>query len=174
MQRGFKVVSRQKLKRLANEMLKTLRPVPRASLALLSGSLGSGKTTFVQTIAGLLGIREKILSPTFVFIHEHKIRESGKFPFRKLIHIDAYRIETKRDFTSSGISNYLKDPGNLIFVEWGGRVAGWLPKPRLIIEFKHHKPRLRKVRVIPGIEKQESRIGNYESGIKKRPHVLRP
>ncbi len=118
----------------------------RARLIILSGNLGSGKTTFTQNLAKLFGVSARVLSPTFVFVHEYKT--ISKSPFDKIIHVDAYRMETKRDVVATGIRDYLKDPKNLVLVEWGERVKQWLPKPDVVIEFRHHKPHLRKVRFI--------------------------
>ena len=42
----------------------------------LSGNLGGGKTTFLQGFAEGLGIKEKILSPTFVILKHFKIQNS--------------------------------------------------------------------------------------------------
>jgi tRNA threonylcarbamoyladenosine biosynthesis protein TsaE len=51
----------------------------------LSGDLGAGKTTFVQGFAKALGVEDKIISPTFVLIRQHKI---PKKHYSTLIFID--------------------------------------------------------------------------------------
>ena len=50
------------------------------------GNLGSGKTTFIQGLAKGLGIKKRIISPTFILIR--------KYPFGKktFYHMDFYRI----------------------------------------------------------------------------------
>lgn len=127
-----------------------------ARIIILSGNLGSGKTTFVQKFAKTLGVHEKVLSPTFVFLHEHVIPEirnkkqdarNKTSPFTKLIHIDAYRIDSKRDFASLGIRGYLQDKNNLILIEWGEKIVTWIPRVDMKIEFRHHTPALRRVRI---------------------------
>ncbi len=55
----------------------------------LTGELGAGKTIFVQGFAKGLGIKEKMISPTFVLIRQYKIPETKKI----LYHIDLYRTE---------------------------------------------------------------------------------
>lgn len=119
----------------------------RAFLIFLDGNLGAGKTTFVQAFGKLLGIKEKILSPTFVFIHEH-ITSKKNFPYTKLIHIDAYRLETKRDFDSLRIKDYLKNPENILCVEWADKIRKWLPKPDVEIQFEHHSESKREVKIV--------------------------
>ena len=52
----------------------------------LEGTLGAGKTCFVQGLAAGLEIEEGILSPTFSILHEH----IGRLD---LLHADLYRLE---------------------------------------------------------------------------------
>ncbi|MEK7074627.1 MAG: tRNA (adenosine(37)-N6)-threonylcarbamoyltransferase complex ATPase subunit type 1 TsaE, partial [Patescibacteria group bacterium] len=52
--------------RLAKEIIHT--QASHARVIALSGDLGSGKTTFTQGFARMLGIKEKIQSPTFVLM----------------------------------------------------------------------------------------------------------
>jgi tRNA threonylcarbamoyladenosine biosynthesis protein TsaE len=157
MAQGFHEISRGGLKALAlrviDEFLKKETKNKAASIVILSGNLGSGKTTFVQVLVKALGVYEKVLSPTFVFLHEHRISETKnkkqktKRAFKKLIHIDAYRIDSKRDFESLNIKSYLSEKNNLVFIEWGEKIKKWLPKPDMKIEFRHRHPTLRKVRI---------------------------
>lgn len=60
------------------------------SVLLLSGNLGSGKTTLIQGLGEALGIKEAIVSPTFTLINEYL---EGKIP---LYHIDLYRLTTSQ------------------------------------------------------------------------------
>lgn len=148
MKPGFHTVSAKTLSKFAQEVFKTLNKMPpahHARLIILSGNLGSGKTAFVQLLAKLFGVKSHVLSPTFVFVHEYKTEKIS--PFDKIIHADAYRMETKRDVLAAGIRHYLKDPNNLVLIEWGERVKKWISRPDMLIEFRHHKPHLRKVRI---------------------------
>lgn len=54
---------------------------------LLTGDLGTGKTTLVQGIAQGLNISESVVSPTFTLINEYL---DGRLP---LYHLDLYRLE---------------------------------------------------------------------------------
>jgi len=71
-------------------------------IILLSGEIGSGKTTFVKEFAKIIGIKQNISSPTFNIM---KIYEN-------LIHIDAYRI--KGDL--SEFEDYFEN--NYVIIEW--------------------------------------------------------
>lgn len=90
----------------------------------LTGQLGAGKTTFVQGFAKGLGIKEKIISPTFVLIRQHQIPNTNKI----LYHIDLYRLESKKDFQQLGLGDLLSDLNNLVVIEWAEKVKGLLPK----------------------------------------------
>ena len=59
-------------------------------LVLLSGDLGSGKTTLTKGIVAGLGIapEEEVTSPTFTLVHVYGAKA-------KVYHADLYRIETK-------------------------------------------------------------------------------
>ncbi|MFA5894155.1 MAG: L-threonylcarbamoyladenylate synthase [Candidatus Shapirobacteria bacterium] len=67
----------------------------------LSGDLGCGKTVFSRKIGHLLGVKEKITSPTFVIYNEYKVNfESSNFNYHvnKFVHFDLYRLGAKYEF----------------------------------------------------------------------------
>ena len=55
---------------LAESFVKRLKA---GDVLALYGNLGSGKTTFVQGLAKGLGIKKRIISPTFVFVRQYKV-----------------------------------------------------------------------------------------------------
>ena len=62
----------------------------KAKVLFLEGDLGAGKTTFTKELASLLGIqKEEVHSPTFILKKEYP---AAHVSFRKLIHVDAYKI----------------------------------------------------------------------------------
>lgn len=89
----------------------------------LYGDLGAGKTTFVQGFAKALGILDKIISPTFVYIRQHPIPEKNRWFY----HIDLYRLEDPND-QSLGLKDLLKDSSNIIVIEWPEKLGKNLPK----------------------------------------------
>ncbi len=101
---------------LAQELAKKLA----AKVFLLNGELGVGKTTFVQGFAKGLGIKDKILSPTYVLIREYQIPKTLK----KLFHIDLYRIEKTGDL---GLEEILNSKNNIVLIEWAEKLEE-LPK----------------------------------------------
>ena len=98
----------------------------------LYGDLGSGKTTFTQDIAKIFGITEDITSPTYVI---EKVYDIENTAFKKLIHIDAYRLESAKELISLGWEEIAADPKNIILVEWPERVADILPVNHIKINF---------------------------------------
>jgi tRNA threonylcarbamoyladenosine biosynthesis protein TsaE len=87
-------------------------------LLLLSGELGTGKTTLVKGIAQALeaAAPDEVTSPTFTLIHEYVGSRKGK-PV-KLYHLDVYRLESERQLETLGLEDLLT-PDALVVVEWG-------------------------------------------------------
>ncbi len=69
----------------------------------LSGDLGCGKTVFARGLGKMLGVKEKIVSPTFVIFNEYKTLTPNPFPLTgqgellKFLHFDLYRISSERE-----------------------------------------------------------------------------
>jgi len=118
---------------LAEEILKS-RPDKKAAVVALSGELGSGKTTFLQGFAKKLGIKQRILSPTFVIMRSFKIPKSGQ---RSFFHIDCYRTAGSKDILVLGFKEIINDPNNIIAVEWADKILDILPENAIILKFGH-------------------------------------
>lgn len=79
---------------------------------LLSGELGSGKTSFVQALGKKLGVLGIIDSPTFPIVQEYVIQGGDTF-----YHFDLYRLETIEDLVEIGFEDYLRDD-SIVAIEW--------------------------------------------------------
>lgn len=99
----------------------------------LYGDLGSGKTTFVQSIARYFGIRDSIQSPTFVIMKSYELQVTS---YKSLIHIDAYRLNSADEIRKLGFGEMAEDPGNLILIEWPERVAEAMPDDHIRLDFR--------------------------------------
>jgi tRNA threonylcarbamoyladenosine biosynthesis protein TsaE len=98
----------------------------------LIGDLGAGKTTFAQGFAKALGVKDKVISPTFVLVRQHPLPDSE----RTLFHIDLYRLEGKINPQELGLKELFDDPNNLVLIEWAEKIADFLPKQTLTIKFE--------------------------------------
>lgn len=85
----------------------------RAVSIALKGSLGTGKTTFVQGLAKGLGVSEKyyITSPTFNILNEYPAE------MFTLSHFDLYRLESSEELEFIGFDDFVDDR-HIIVVEW--------------------------------------------------------
>lgn len=96
-----------------------------ASLLLIQGELGAGKTALTKAIGKVFGVEETITSPTFVIMKSYPIQ--GDEHFDRLIHIDAYRIEDVDELRVLRFEELLQDTRNYIVIEWPERIESVLP-----------------------------------------------
>ncbi|MBI2592872.1 MAG: tRNA (adenosine(37)-N6)-threonylcarbamoyltransferase complex ATPase subunit type 1 TsaE [Candidatus Colwellbacteria bacterium] len=117
----------------AKEVLKTAPQKP--AVLALTGELGAGKTTFVRGFMREAGVKNKILSPTFVIFKSFDLRKGRGF--QKIYHIDTYRVQA-RDLVSLGFKSFLEGP-NIIIIEWAEKLERYLPQGTVWVSFKHGK-----------------------------------
>ena len=100
-------------------------------LILLSGDLGSGKTTLTKGIVGALGAarEEDVTSPTFTLLHSYGESEP-------VFHGDLYRIESFHDFETLGMEDLFAKPA-IIILEWSERFPLPSPWPEFRIRLEH-------------------------------------
>lgn len=125
-------------------MARRLQP---GDLILLSGALGSGKTTFIQGLAAGLGVEDHVSSPTFTLVSEYTGEVEGASA--TLYHIDLYRLAPESDeLLSFGLEEYLEDPDAICALEWPQRATGYLPKQWLLVELEAVAETKRRARFI--------------------------
>ena len=124
-------------KRISQKILKSKDAV----VISLKGELGSGKTTFVQGLAMGLGIKHRILSPTFVLMKKYKIPNTKK----QFYHIDCYRIKKAPDLSALNLEKLFLDPQNIIAIEWAERIEKILPKNTIVLNFKFKNQKQREI-----------------------------
>ena len=139
--------SYKQTQKLGEKLAKTLlkKDAGKSAVVLgLQGDLGGGKTTFLQGFAKGLGVKEKILSPTFVIMKR----------FKNFYHIDCYRIKNEKDILELGFEEIISDSKNIVAIEWPERIKKRLPKSIIIIKFDF-------------IDKNKREIAVYFEGIKQ-------
>jgi tRNA threonylcarbamoyladenosine biosynthesis protein TsaE len=105
-----------------------------ATVVALSGELGAGKTAFVKAAAKALGVDEHVTSPTFVIM---KIYDLEGQAFKRLVHIDAYRLKGAHHLKVLGWDSLMSDPQNLIFMEWPEQAAAAIPSDAVRIALRY-------------------------------------
>ncbi len=81
---------------------------------LLSGELGTGKTTLLRGFANALGIAEGITSPTFALEQRYETR------YGQMAHIDLYRLTTPQ---ARELLQASEEHCNLRCIEWPERLS---------------------------------------------------
>lgn len=124
----------------------------KASVILLEGDLGSGKTTFTQALARELGVKNYLTSPTFVLMKKYKV----SYPiFKNLVHIDAYRLNSGADLLNLDWAELIANPDNLIVLEWPEKVADLFDGSEHKIKFKFINEETREIQWLEKITKQK-------------------
>ena len=100
-------------------------------LVLLTGELGSGKTTVTKGIvAGLNAAAEdEVTSPTFTLLHEY-----GKGG--QVFHGDLYRIESFHDFETLGMEDVFARPA-IVILEWSEKFPLKTEWPQVRVRLEH-------------------------------------
>ena len=148
---------------LAREILASGHQPKKARVIGLEGELGSGKTVFIQGLAKGLGIKDRIISPTFVIMKKYKINASGcRLQVSRFYHIDCYRIYRAKELLDLGFKELLSQPKNIIAIEWAERVKRILAQNTLWLKFEHLEGKKRRV-----IIKSKCQNPNYSKSSSK-------
>lgn len=113
-------------KELADAFAKVLKP---PMVVLLTGDLGSGKTTFVKEVVSALGCDDLVTSPTFTLLNTY----DAKFP---VYHFDMYRLSSAEEAMNVGFEEYFdkKSLDGVCFVEWAENVEGLINDVDYVIQ----------------------------------------
>lgn len=123
---------------IAKELAKTALEKKSTVVVGLQGELGGGKTTFLQGFAKGLGVKDKILSPTFVIFKKFKAKG------RTFYHFDCYRVNAE-EILELGFEDIVSNDKNIITIEWANNIKEIMPKNTIWIDFKFIDEETRKV-----------------------------
>lgn len=137
----FVPTERRKMKsKISNSSLETqkmgeefAKSLKGGSVVALYGELGAGKTTFAQGVARGLGIKNRIISPTFIIIRKYTM---SKGSISNFYHVDLYRVESGIGLENLGLDEILNDEDSIVVIEWAEKLGSKLPKNRIDIYFE--------------------------------------
>lgn len=125
---------------LADEILKSKLDLPL--FIILKGELGAGKTTLIKGFLAGLGIRKRIISPTFILFRKYRVSGEKNQKIKLVYHFDLYRLfkkEVKKLFKELFLEKAI------FLIEWGEKIKSCLPKNKIVIELKHLKNNEREI-----------------------------
>ena len=105
------------------------RRLSAGDVVVVSGELGSGKTTFVRGACTALGVAERVTSPTYTIGHRYHGARGD------ISHLDLYRFEGVSAAEWGDLEPYFDDA--IAFVEWPEAGEGVLPPPRYAVRLHH-------------------------------------
>jgi tRNA threonylcarbamoyladenosine biosynthesis protein TsaE len=122
-------------------------------LVLLTGDLGSGKTTLTKGIVAGLGAAEEedVTSPTFTLVHVYgdvgadsgsgnpassNTASASSSSKSVVYHGDLYRIESFHDFETLGLEDAFVKPAVMI-LEWSEKFPLQAPWPQVRLKLEH-------------------------------------
>ena len=114
--------------RAAADLARRLAP---GDAVLVSGELGSGKTTFVRGACRALGIDDPVTSPTFTIGHVY-----GGNGAPEVAHLDLYRLESLAGEDPALLDDYLT-ADRIAFVEWPGIAEPALDRVAARVTLEH-------------------------------------
>jgi tRNA threonylcarbamoyladenosine biosynthesis protein TsaE len=126
------------LEELASRVAQVLGP---GDVVVLSGEVGTGKTTFVRAAARSLGVTDRVTSPTYQLARGYEGHKDGQ---RVTVnHMDLYRLEGIEYRDVLELEDYL-EPDAVTFVEWADPALGVIENPS-IVHIYHETPTTRRI-----------------------------
>jgi tRNA threonylcarbamoyladenosine biosynthesis protein TsaE len=107
----------------------------------LVGDVGTGKTTLTRGFAKALGVEEDVTSPSFTISKAYATKDG-----KTLVHYDFYRLQDP-GIMSEDLEENLKNPNNIVVIEWGESVKNLLPENHTKITIKYNDDDSREVEI---------------------------
>jgi tRNA threonylcarbamoyladenosine biosynthesis protein TsaE len=111
-------------------------------VVLLTGEMGSGKTTFVRGACRQLGVAGPVTSPTFTIGSRYA---AGALA---VAHVDLYRLAGLEGEDPSLLDDYA-DERTITFVEWPAIGEAAFEAVRFRVTLEHAGGDLRRIEIIP-------------------------
>lgn len=139
----YQTTSAAETKKIASSLAKKIKS---GGIVALIGNLGAGKTTFSQGFAKGLGIKENLISPTFILMREYHLGGGSGRHLGKLYHIDLYRLEDPKQMENIGLEEIFDNPKNIVLIEWAEKLPH-LPKNVTTVNIKNLGKNLRGIEI---------------------------
>ena len=94
------------LEKASNFVLKNVNH----DIILITGEVGTGKTTLIKEYCKLIGVEETVNSPTYTLINEYQNKRG------KIVHMDLYRVKDINEINELGLFEFLEN--NIVIIEW--------------------------------------------------------
>jgi tRNA threonylcarbamoyladenosine biosynthesis protein TsaE len=146
----FEGLDEAALEALAAKVAGYLEP---GDVVVLSGEVGSGKTTFVQATARSLDVEERVTSPTYQIARRYGGAAGGRTI--TVNHLDLYRLEALEDKDALELDDYL-DPEAITFVEWASKDALDLIGDPTVVLISYQTPTTRRLSLLGPIARRMS------------------
>ena len=135
------------LENIAKEIASKIFESKKESFVIyLEGNMGAGKTTLAQNIGKELGVKDHMQSPTFTLMREYDLPSEINFEsnnYKKLIHIDAYRFENKKEGHVLRINE--NKLNNIVLIEWQSNMQA--PDSDMIINIEKVSEEVRNIKI---------------------------
>jgi tRNA threonylcarbamoyladenosine biosynthesis protein TsaE len=100
--------------------------------------MGAGKTTLITALCKILGVQDRVNSPTFAIMNEYQ--GLGKV----IYHMDWYRLENDGEARRAGVEMAIED-SDFCFIEWPEKAINLIPSDALHIEIEILGPEHRRI-----------------------------
>ena len=117
--RSFSSIETEGLGFNLGKKILTKKPRTSAIVLGLQGEFGSGKTVFAKGFLRALGVRLRILSPTFLLIKSYGLTKKN---FKQVYHFDCYRIKDEKELRPLGAKEIFALKENIVLIEWADRL----------------------------------------------------
>ena len=95
-----------------------------------NGEMGAGKTTFINNLCKVMGVKGHLSSPTFSIINEYQTADG-----HAVYHMDFYRLKNEAEAQRAGVEEALYS-NSYCFLEWAEKIKDLLPADTLYCNIK--------------------------------------